>query len=115
MTDLAAKLAALTPAQRATIVAKLAERAARRTGDGAIPVRPDGAVVRASYLQEQLWLVDQWDHDGAAAYNLPTAFRLRGRLDADRLARALAGVVARHEALRTVFTIREGVPYQVVT
>ncbi|HEY9476535.1 MAG TPA: amino acid adenylation domain-containing protein, partial [Mycobacteriales bacterium] len=118
MTDpaakLAAKLATLTPEQRAKLVAKLAARAAGRTGDGGIPTRPDGAPVRASYLQERLWLVDQWDHQGAAAYNLPTAFRLRGQLEVDRLARALSTIVARHEALRTVFTTREGVPYQVV-
>ncbi|HEX5495961.1 MAG TPA: amino acid adenylation domain-containing protein, partial [Mycobacteriales bacterium] len=115
MADLTARLAALSPEQRAAVVAKLAARTAARSGAGAIPVRPDGEPARASYLQERLWLVDQWDHDGAAAYNLPTAFRLRGPLDTDRLARALTAVVARHEALRTVFTARDGVPYQVVT
>ena len=118
MTDpaaqLAARLATLTPEQRATLVAKLAARSAGRTGDGRIPTRPAGAPVRASYLQERLWLVDQWDHQGAAAYNLPTAFRLRGNLDVDRLSGALSTIVARHEALRTVFTARDGVPYQVV-
>ncbi|HSL81347.1 MAG TPA: amino acid adenylation domain-containing protein, partial [Thermoanaerobaculia bacterium] len=40
---------------------------------------------------------------GSAAYNLPLAVSLRGPLDARALARALAGLVARHESLRTAF------------
>ncbi|HEX8907492.1 MAG TPA: AMP-binding protein, partial [Longimicrobiaceae bacterium] len=65
--------------------------AARR--DEAIPL---------SFGQQGLWLVHQME-PGLAAYNIPLAIRLSGALDADALRRALAEIVRRHEALRTVF------------
>ncbi|HEU4538427.1 MAG TPA: condensation domain-containing protein, partial [Polyangiaceae bacterium] len=48
------------------------------------------------------------------AYNVPTALRLRGELDAGALARALAALAARHEALRTTFDERGGRPVALV-
>ncbi|WP_291414538.1 non-ribosomal peptide synthetase [Actinophytocola sp.] len=48
----------------------------------------------------------------SAAYNFPLVFRLRGVLDLAAWEAALGDVVARHEALRTVFVERDSVPYQ---
>ncbi|HEU0077583.1 MAG TPA: condensation domain-containing protein, partial [Longimicrobiaceae bacterium] len=56
----------------------------------------------ASFGQQRLWFLDQLE-PGGALYNLPAAIRLRGELDVAALERALAEIVARHEALRTVF------------
>ncbi len=67
-----------------------------------------------SFAQERLWFFDRLA-PGSIAYNLPTAFHLRGPLAPAALAAALAEIVRRHEALRTVFTEREGgEPEQVV-
>ncbi|MEU9115311.1 condensation domain-containing protein, partial [Streptomyces sp. NPDC048483] len=55
-----------------------------------------------SYDQEGMWLLEQW-HPGSAVYNVPIGLRLRGRLDPVRLEHAVQSVVARHDALRTVF------------
>ncbi|HLL46924.1 MAG TPA: AMP-binding protein, partial [Longimicrobiaceae bacterium] len=103
----------------APTVAGLAERVeeARRTR----PARPLPPLVRAgragplplSPAQQRLWFLHRLG-DGGAAYHLPSAFRLAGALDVDALERALAEVVRRHEALRTVFAEREGEPEQVV-
>ncbi|HEX2187933.1 MAG TPA: amino acid adenylation domain-containing protein, partial [Longimicrobiaceae bacterium] len=60
-----------------------------------------------------LWFIDRMD-PGGPAYTIPLAVRLRGPLDAPVLARALAEVVRRHEALRTVFGEAGGVSFQVV-
>ncbi|WP_435021130.1 amino acid adenylation domain-containing protein [Tundrisphaera sp. TA3] len=67
----------------------------------------------ASSSQRQLWFLDQLE-PGGVAYNIPTAVRLTGELDADALRRALDAVVERHEILRTAFVSDGGVPFQVV-
>jgi amino acid adenylation domain-containing protein len=67
-----------------------------------------------SYAQERLWFLEQLD-PGLPVYNIPFAVRLRGRLDRAALERALGGVVARHEVLRTRFRDLGGRPVQTVT
>jgi amino acid adenylation domain-containing protein len=77
-----------------------------------IPVPRDGALP-LSFAQQRLWFIDQLE-PGSAAYNLPYAVRLRGRLDAAALERALAETVRRHESLRTRFPSVDGEPAQVI-
>ncbi|GJG89257.1 hypothetical protein tb265_44380 [Gemmatimonadetes bacterium T265] len=45
---------------------------------------------------------------------MPRAFHVRGPLDADALGRALDGLVARHDVLRSVYATADGGPAQVV-
>jgi amino acid adenylation domain-containing protein len=66
-----------------------------------------------SFAQERLWFMDQLQ-PGSAFYNIPLALRLTGALDVPALGRALAEVVRRHEALRTVFREADGAPVQVI-
>ncbi|MFF5970812.1 amino acid adenylation domain-containing protein [Streptomyces sp. NPDC012769] len=68
-------------------------------------------MIPVSYAQQRLWLIDQIEGP-TALYNLPFAVRLRGTLDTAALRAATADVVARHEALRTVFPVDGGVPVQ---
>jgi amino acid adenylation domain-containing protein/non-ribosomal peptide synthase protein (TIGR01720 family) len=55
-----------------------------------------------SYAQQRMWFLWQLDPQ-SAAYNLPGAVRLTGRLNLPALEQAFATLVARHETLRTVF------------
>jgi amino acid adenylation domain-containing protein/non-ribosomal peptide synthase protein (TIGR01720 family) len=55
-----------------------------------------------SYAQRRMWFLWQLDPQ-SAAYNLPGAVRLTGRLNLSALEQAFATLVARHETLRTVF------------
>ncbi|MFJ1759573.1 non-ribosomal peptide synthase/polyketide synthase [Amycolatopsis sp. NPDC088138] len=64
-----------------------------------------------SFAQQRLWFVDQAE-EANAGYDVPRALRLRGSLDVAALQDALADVVERHEALRTVFPSHEGEPWQ---
>ncbi|MFC4852117.1 amino acid adenylation domain-containing protein [Actinophytocola glycyrrhizae] len=67
-----------------------------------IQPRPDGATVPLSYAQERVWFMDQVA-PGEAAYHIAVPLRIRGELDVTALRAALAGLVARHESLRTRF------------
>ncbi|HEX3131501.1 MAG TPA: amino acid adenylation domain-containing protein, partial [Thermoanaerobaculia bacterium] len=80
---------------------------------GSIPRRVEDGPAPLSFSQERLWFLDQLT-PGLSAYHIARAFRLRGPLDVDALTRAAAGVVRRHEALRTSFTSVDGQPAQVI-
>jgi amino acid adenylation domain-containing protein len=66
-----------------------------------------------SFAQQRLWFIDQLE-PGSAAYSIPAAWRLSGALDVAALERALGEIVRRHEALRTVITLADGTPVQVI-
>ncbi len=58
-------------------------------------------------IQERMWLADRLEPE-SGLYNVPMAWRVRPRLRPEALADALAGVVERHEILRSRFVRRGG-------
>ncbi|MEO7331750.1 MAG: amino acid adenylation domain-containing protein, partial [Minicystis sp.] len=66
-----------------------------------------------SFAQERMWFIDQMEPN-SPLYNVPSAMRFGGRLDERALERALGAVVARHEVLRTTFTVEDGRPAPVI-
>jgi amino acid adenylation domain-containing protein len=66
-----------------------------------------------SYSQESLWYLAQLDPENTA-YNQTYLLKLDGQLDITVLERAINEVIRRHSALRTIFAIEDGVPYQVI-
>jgi amino acid adenylation domain-containing protein len=104
----------LSDAQRAALIAQLRrDRAANPAGR--IARRPPDMVnLPASFGQEQLWFLDRLA-PGRSIYNLPCAVRMRGQLDVSALSRAVDGLIARHEALRTRLVAgRDSHPVQVI-
>jgi thioester reductase-like protein/FkbH-like protein len=73
------------------------------------------AIFPLSVSQEGFWFLDQAE-PGNPAYNIFGPLRVSGPLDSSLLEVALNRVVARHESLRTTFTVdqKDGQPYQVV-
>ncbi|WP_241526828.1 condensation domain-containing protein, partial [Pseudomonas sp. BIOMIG1BDMA] len=63
-------------------------------------VRESNDNLPLSYAQERQWFLWQLEPD-SAAYHVPGALRLSGRLDIAALQRSFDSLVARHESLRT--------------
>ncbi len=78
-----------------------------------IPRQPNRESAPLSYNQQGLWVLNQL-MPGTSLYHTPMAVRLTGNLDVAALKSALDMVIARHDALRTTFSIVDGSPTQVV-
>ncbi|HEY0580913.1 MAG TPA: condensation domain-containing protein, partial [Chloroflexota bacterium] len=101
----------LSDAQRTSLAARLRQG---RTAAGTIPRRaPEVRELPLSFGQEQLWFIDQFA-PGLPVYNIASALRLHGKLDAAALGRALDDLVARHEVLRSRLVNAQGRPLQVI-
>lgn len=78
--------------------------AGRRKGtDDILPVKPQ-PYYPLTHAQKRLWIMDQFQAE-KTAYNIPGAFLLQGELDIPALEKAFRQTIARHESLRTVFTM----------
>jgi uncharacterized protein YbdZ (MbtH family) len=111
----------MTPSRQACISALPAEiqQKLRRSftdhgGESAgIPQADRGDPLPLSFAQERMWLIHEFE-PGGADYISALAWRLRGRVDRAALSRAVRGLVARHESLRTTFDEIDGRGVQVV-
>src|SRR5262249_22710713 len=61
-----------------------------------IPKRQTSGPSPLSFAQQRLWFIEQLE-PGNAAYNIPGAVRLEGRLDLEVLERVINEIVRRHE------------------
>ncbi|MGA4837498.1 amino acid adenylation domain-containing protein [Streptomyces sp. G45] len=95
--------------QHPTVAALARGHRPARTGP-APTARERPAVLPLSSAQRRIWFLSRLGQ--GTDYNCPFAVRLRGPLDLSALRAALADVVARHEALRTVYPEADGEPYQ---
>jgi amino acid adenylation domain-containing protein len=100
----------------APTVAELARKveAEERGAAGTIPRVDRNAPLPLSLAQERLWFLGQLE-PASPRFNIPIVVRLQGGLDLPALAAAFHEIVRRHEALRTTFSHREGIPFQVVS
>ncbi|PBC41070.1 non-ribosomal peptide synthetase [Rhodococcus sp. ACPA4] len=74
-------------------------------------VRPDRVPLSAA--QQRLWFVNRFD-PASPAYNIPFSIRITGNVSVDALEAALSDVIARHEALRTVYVDDADGPVQII-
>ncbi|MEV0464962.1 amino acid adenylation domain-containing protein [Nocardia tengchongensis] len=99
----------------APTVARLAARAESQANTGRVALTAQARPQRIplSYAQQRMWFLNRLE-PGSAAYSIPIVLRMSGQLDLDALRAAVADVLERHEALRTIYPYAEGAPAQVV-
>jgi amino acid adenylation domain-containing protein len=103
----------------ARVEAARAAAHAADTGDAAVRLPPltaagPGGPIPLSLTQHGLWFLSRLEAQ-SGVYNIPSALRLRGELDAGALALAVQDLVRRHPALRTTLHLGEdGLPCQVI-
>ncbi|MET1072477.1 MAG: amino acid adenylation domain-containing protein, partial [Umezawaea sp.] len=93
----------------AAVAALLSERTA---AEPARP-RPDDTSALSSN-QANLFFLAELSEQAGSAYNITAAVRIHGDLDTARLAHAVDEVVARHESLRTGFTLGADGPTRLI-
>jgi acyl carrier protein len=93
--------------RRAELLEMLRRR--RRQQDDQITAEPWTGPAEMSSQQLGLWLASELNPRNTA-YNMVTVMRLRGPFDICALRTALAGLISRHEALRTSFAEQDGAP-----
>ena len=74
----------------------------------------DVFVMPVSFAQERVWYLDQLYGD-IPGTNVPVAFHISGKLNADALEQSFNEIIRRHESLRTNFTLMDGKPVQVIS
>ena len=99
----------------APTIAALAQGIEQRRKDEHIvfPIRPiprDG-VLPLSFAQQRLWFLDQLE-PASPLYNIPGAVVLRGKLNVAAMQHSINALIARHEPLRTTFTLVNEQPVQ---
>ena len=112
-TDSRSRVQQLSDEQRRQLVDRLLHRRKQTSGREIEPQpRTDGRFP-VSYAQQRIWFLHQLI-PGTSTFSVAQGLWLRGDLDRAALERALATVIARHEALRTTFHLVDGQPMQVI-
>lgn len=70
---------------------------------------PRSEMMPLSFAQQRMWFLAQLD-GVSDTYHIPMAIRLRGTLNREAWQQAMNDMLARHEALRTVFVAVNGQP-----
>jgi amino acid adenylation domain-containing protein len=78
-----------------------------------IPKRRNTESAPLSFVQRQMWVIDQMT-PGNPAYNMPHAFHLLGPLKLKALEDSFNSIIQRHEILRTTFSMKDGEPTQFI-
>ncbi|MCU6502462.1 condensation domain-containing protein, partial [Rugamonas sp. A1-17] len=75
----------------------------------AIAAATPDAARQLSFAEERLWFIDQLDGP-SDRYHMPLVLAFQGQLDVPALEHGLRQLFARHDALRSCFVARDGVP-----
>ncbi|BAY91152.1 MULTISPECIES: condensation domain-containing protein [unclassified Tolypothrix] len=115
MTDIAKRIAALSPEKRKLLLQKLSNKKEDVFSNTQIKSQNrESNNFPLSFSQQRLWFLDRLE-PGNPAFNICQFMRLSGKLNVPALEQSFQEIVKRHEALRTTFTLIDGEPLQVIS
>lgn len=99
----------------APTIRQLAERIERHAPSKKLAIQPaeEMDAYPVSFAQRRVVILQQLEGINNS-YNIPTAMLMEGKLDREKLEKAIQKLVERHETLRTSFAIVDGEPVQIV-
>ena len=103
MSNTLKSLDGLSPEEKRSLLARLLEE----KSDDQVSICP------LSYNQSAIWFLYKLAPE-SAAYNVSFALRIRSEIDTAAFRRAFQMLVDRHEILRTVYTVNNGEPVQLI-
>ncbi len=103
----------MSAGQRALFEQKLRAAGIELPSDVPVPMAHRPEKVPPSHAQQRFLLLDELEK-GNPAYHMAASVRLSGALRADILRSSLEMLIDRHEVLRTVFPMQDGVTWQQV-
>ena len=71
-------------------------------------------ILPVSFSQRRLLFMQQMEGP-SSSYNIPLAFRFKGKMNFEALQQALSQLVDRHESFRTTFTQKDGDFYSTIS
>ncbi len=110
--DVSARVSKLSAVKKALLERQLKGTFTEGRKPQVIAQRPPGNSP-LSFAQQRLWFLHQLE-PSSAAYNLPAALRLKGKLNISAVECSINEIIRRHEILRTTFTMVRDQPVQVV-
>ena len=113
MSDISRRIAKLSPEKRALFDLQLMENKTLIAKEQGIPRRAASDYYPLSFAQQRLWLLEKFEPDDFV-YNIPIAIQLIGILNVVALEQSLNKIVKRHEVLRTIFSIVQEEPVQII-
>ncbi len=108
---LVARMAALSPEKQALLASRLNRM--QKKSRPRIQPRPDQNQYPLSHAQLRLWFLNQFEPE-SPYYNISAALRINGSLDVAAFENSLNAILRRHSVLRSRFTIRAGLPVQII-
>jgi amino acid adenylation domain-containing protein/thioester reductase-like protein len=113
MSSLSERLANLSPEKRELLLKRLEKKQENIIPNTIECQKRNTNIFPLSFAQNRMWFLDRIEQE-SSAYNISTALRLKGRLNATILKKCLEEIVTRHEILRTTFAVVEEKPVQII-
>ncbi len=86
-------------------------RKSKKSDEMQIEIISRNKTLHLSYQQQRLWFLDQLDPNNSV-YNIPTAVKIKGKLNIKLFENSLNYIIQRHEILRTSIQESEGKAYR---